>query len=145
MVCCSLVLQFTDIPSVGVRHEMGNDEKWDREGEIERLFDPDHITELLEYSPEEFIALIVIQIRQETDLISAWSKLLDENQQFRSQTFQVGDKEIAAPYFTETIMRAARITFRLLDTASAYREWRSTVGIRDIEFVALVSIFWFCL
>ena len=115
----------------GIRGEMGNDEKWDREEEIERLFDSDNIAEFLENPPEEFIAIIVNQIRQEIDLINAWSKLLDENPQFRPQTFQVSDKEIAAIFFTETIMRSARIIMKVLDTTSAYRERLSATGDQE--------------
>lgn len=110
---------------------MGNNEEWDREENVKKRFDPNNITEWLEYSPDEFIAQIVIELRQENTTISAWSKLLDENPQFRAQVFQINDQEIDAAFFTEVIMRAARITTRLLDTASAYREQLSDTGDQE--------------
>jgi hypothetical protein len=101
---------------------MNNSGNWDREAEIKKLFDPNNLTEWLKYSPEEFIALMINEIRRENNVIEAWSKLLNDNPQFRSLTFDVNGQKIDALFFTETILRATRITARLLDTAGAYRE-----------------------
>ncbi|MEO8609409.1 MAG: hypothetical protein ABI690_16070 [Chloroflexota bacterium] len=101
---------------------MNNNANWDREAELKRLFDPDNLNEWVNYSPERFIALMINEIRRENDLIGAWSKLLNDNPEFRGLTFDVNGQKIDALFFTETILRATRITARLLDTAGAYRE-----------------------
>jgi hypothetical protein len=103
-------------------NSMNNSGDWDREAEMKRLFDPDNLTEWLSYPPERFLALMINEIRRENDVIGAWSKLLNDNPDFRSLTFDVNGQKIDALFFTETILRATRITARLLDTAGVYRE-----------------------
>jgi hypothetical protein len=108
--------------------KVSNNESWDREEENKKYFDPEDVTEWLKYSPEEFIGLMINEIRRETISIAAWSKLLDEHPQFRSQTFHFNQQEIPATFITETLMRSARIITRLLDTAGVYREAVSKKG-----------------
>ena len=100
---------------------MSNNETWNREEGTNKYFDPDNVEEWLKYSPEEFIAVLINEIRQESEAIGAWAKMLDQNPEFRNQTFHFNNQEITAPFITDVFMRSARIITRLLNTAGAYR------------------------
>ncbi|MBL8166053.1 MAG: hypothetical protein JNJ61_28980 [Anaerolineae bacterium] len=101
---------------------MSDNEIWDREEVIRRFFDPENVDNLLQYSPESFLAIIMNEIRQENDIITLWSRTLHEDPSLGNQTLvdQYAGKNVA--FFTESIMRASRIITRILDTAGAYRE-----------------------
>ncbi len=104
---------------------MTKDENWDREAELNQIFNPDDVSSWLKYSPQEFLLLIMHEIHRENDLIHGYTKILAEIPEFSSQTFKLGNKELEAAFFTDVNLSAARIIHRVLDTAAAYAKAKS--------------------
>ena len=100
-----------------------NDETWDREQDIRRNFDPDSMENWLKYhSTQDFLAIMIHELRREKEIIEKWAELLNDNPQLQSTTLNLNGQAIPVTFCTETILKATRILNRLLDTAAAYRE-----------------------
>jgi hypothetical protein len=81
---------------------MTNYNNWDVEAEMAdmfKLFDPEDMSEWRKYSPEEFLAMMILEIRQRNEKIQAWSELMAKIPEFSSQTFQLNNHEITAKFF----------------------------------------------
>mgnify|MGYP000306514609 CR=1 FL=1 len=102
-----------------------NDESWDSEKSTRELFDPDNMAEWLKYTPEEFIGVMVLELRQANVSVREVSKLLNANSQLKSIIIDPDGQRVPVVFFMEGILRATRITDRLLDVMRAYQKQRT--------------------
>lgn len=110
---------------------MTNNNNWDYEAEMAdmfKLFDPDNMTQWRKYSREEFLGMMIMEIKKQNILIRGYSELLAKIPEFRSQTFRIDNQDIAAIFFTDVALRASRMIDRLLETTGAYDEETPKTG-----------------
>jgi hypothetical protein len=99
-----------------------SDESWDREKDIGQYFDPESVESWLQhYSPGEFLAVMINEIRREQITIEGYAKLLDDSPVLQATTLNINEQLLSVQFCTQTILQATRILNRLLDTAAAYR------------------------
>ena len=84
------------------------------------LFDPDDLTLWRDTPPDEFIAIIVHDIKMEGESISKFAELLAESPEMESITWQAGDETVTAKFWLEAILRATSRMNVLFSTLSAY-------------------------
>lgn len=89
---------------------------------MNELFDPEQMQEWLTSTPEEFMQVMVHEIRRENQGISVYAGLLKD----RPVEFQTALKngQITEEYCLDVIVRRARLIDRLLDTLRAYAHAR---------------------
>ncbi|MBI1278101.1 MAG: hypothetical protein GC179_08235 [Anaerolineaceae bacterium] len=99
---------------------MTNDENWDREAELNQIFNPDDVSQWLKYSPLEFIGITLLEIKQQNVSIRNWSEIMAKIPEFNAQVYQLNNQEITAKFFLEVNLASSRIIDRLLATMHAY-------------------------
>lgn len=89
---------------------------------INDLFNPEQMQEWLSHTPEDFMHIMVHEIRRENQGISIYAGLLKD----RPLEFQTALKndQITEDYCLDVIVRRARLIDRLLDTLRAYAHAR---------------------
>ena len=105
-----------------------SDNEWDPEESIRQHFDPTDVTAWLKHPPEEFLGIMVHELRRETTTIEEYAKLLNAVPEIRAMTFTVNEHKMDADFCLDTVLKAARILHRLLDTARVYRDEISQQG-----------------
>jgi hypothetical protein len=108
---------------MGNQNDTANDEN-DLTGEkrLFQIFDPNDVSGWIKYQPLEFIAIMLLEIRQQNETIRVWSEIMAKIPEFTSQTFQINNQDIAAKFFLDVNMGSSRKIDRLLDTMRAYRD-----------------------
>ena len=92
------------------------------EKRIFQIFNPDDVSDWLKYPPLEFIAIMLLEIRQQNVSIRGWSELMGKIPEFNNQIYQFNNQEITAKFFLDVNLSSSRIIDRLLDTMRAYRD-----------------------
>lgn len=79
-----------------------------REKRLRERFDPDNISEWLQYTPESFMVTIIHEIRREKEIIRAWAELLNDDPNLKAVhlTRSARERRIDATYGTSTILEA---------------------------------------
>lgn len=79
---------------------------------LQKHFNPDDMTEWMKHSPEEFIGIVVHELREDTIMIEKYSEVLQNPDKYK----------IPVEFCFGVILRAVANLHRVLDTTSVYRE-----------------------
>jgi hypothetical protein len=103
------------------QNDMTNDDNDLRfEKRMFQIFDPNNVSQWLQYSPLDFIGIMLLEIHQQNEAIQAWSELMAKIPEFNTQIYQLNNQEITAKFFLDVNLASSRIIDRLLDTMRAY-------------------------
>jgi hypothetical protein len=96
-------------------------------------FDPDNMAKWLDYPPEEFIKIMVHELRTEAITIEKYTELLHETPQIMSMIITKNGQSMSVSFCLEVLLQSTRILNRLLATTVAYADAKHRTENRSDE------------
>jgi hypothetical protein len=86
------------------------------------LFDPNDVSRWLSYSRQDFIGVMVHELKRETITIEKYADLMKQSAEIQSTEININGQHISATFCIEVILSASRMLNRLIDTTNAYNQ-----------------------
>ncbi len=99
-----------------------SNESKDSESRQNEFFDPNDVTRWLTHSRQDFIDVMVHELRRETILIETYAKFMEQSAEIHSTEININGQHISATFCVEAILSASRMLNRLIDTTKAYNQ-----------------------